>query len=91
MAKKFQLQLASQAPLERISALGKVASILKSYEKPEDGLNNIDKKLVEGLYNRDFNDFQYLANIKSNLKEMMHSGATKVNIKQGIDKSVSMT
>ena len=70
MAKKFQMQLSSTEPFERISALGKVASILKTYENPDGGLVNIDKKLVEGFYNRNFNDFQYLANMQKNLNEM---------------------
>ena len=64
------MQLASTEPFERISALGKVASILKTYENPDGGLTNIDKKLVEGFYYRYFNDFQYLANLKSNVNEM---------------------
>ena len=65
MAKKFHTKLGSAAPLERISALGKISSILKSYE--EDELNALDKKLIEGFYNRELNDFSYLARSKSKL------------------------
>jgi len=66
MAKKFHEKLSSKAPLERISALGKVASILKSYE--DEDLKALDKKLVEGFYHRNFNDFQYLARSKKHLQ-----------------------
>ena len=55
MAKRFHQKLASKAPLERISALGKVASILKNYEYED--LNALDRKLVEGFYHREFQDF----------------------------------
>lgn len=65
LAKRFHEKLASKAPLERISAVGKVASILKSYEDEE--LNTLDRKLVEGFYNRELKDFKYLARSKSRL------------------------
>lgn len=70
MAKKFHESLASKLPLERISALGKVASILKSYE--DEDLNALDKKLIEGFYHRDLHDYTYLARSKNQLKRQIN-------------------
>ncbi len=58
LAKSFHAQLSSTKPFDRIFALGKISSILKSYE--ENNLNNMDKKLVKGFYNRNLNDYKYL-------------------------------
>jgi len=58
MSKSFHSQLSSSKPFDRIFALGKVSSILKAYE--ENNLNNMDKKLVKGFYNRSLNDYKYL-------------------------------
>ena len=65
LAKNFHAKLGSVAPLERISALGKISSILKSYE--DDELNSLDKKLIEGFYNRNLNDYMYLTRSKAKL------------------------
>ena len=62
MANKFQQQLNSKKPFDKIFALGKIASILRSYEKHE--MNNMDKKLVTGFYRKNLNDFGYLARDK---------------------------
>ena len=59
MANKFQAQLNSKKPFDKIFALGKIASILRSYEKNE--MNIMDKKLVTGFYSKNLNDYGYLA------------------------------
>ena len=58
MSKSFHSALSSSKPFDRIFALGKVSSILKTYE--QNNLNNMDKKLVKGFYNRSLNDYKYL-------------------------------
>ena len=50
-------------PFDRIFALGKISSILKSYE--ENNLNNMDKKLVKGFFSRNLNDYKYLRRQKA--------------------------
>lgn len=52
-------------PCNRIFALGKISSILKSYE--ENNLNNMDKKLVKGFFSRNLNDYKYLRRQKTPL------------------------
>ena len=63
MANKFQAQLNSKKPFDKIFALGKIASILRSYEKNE--MNIMDKKLVTGFYSKNLNDYGYLARGRS--------------------------
>lgn len=63
MARQFHANLSSEAPLDRIFALGKVATILKRYEK--NSLNAIDNKLVQGFFNRSLRDYHYLERIQS--------------------------
>lgn len=71
MANKFHEQLNSKKPFDKIFALGKIATILRSYEKNE--MNIMDKKLVTGFYSKNLNDYGYLARgkFKRNKKDKM--------------------
>jgi len=63
MAKSFHGQLTSKKPFDRIFALGKIASILKTYEGME--LNQMDKQLIKGFYSNNLNINGFLERSKS--------------------------
>ena len=57
-ARNFFMKLESQNPWERIFALGKIFHILKEFENSD--LSELDKRLIEGIYSRKTNEYQYL-------------------------------
>ena len=63
----FHSKMSSKNPWDQIFALNKIFSILKEYQEKD--LNDIDKKLIKGLYMRSNANYKHLLHAKERLND----------------------